>query len=95
MRTYDVKFKKEAIKLSDEIGSTKASKELGVPINTLISWRQNRSKYGEAAFVGSGTKRTEPQDAEKAALEKENRELRKANEILKGALSFFVKAQKD
>lgn len=94
MRNYDIGFKEQAIKLSEEIGASKAAKELGISLNTLNSWRRNQTVHGEAAFVGSGTKRIDPSKAREYELEKENRELRKANDILKEALCFFVKSQK-
>ena len=50
--------------------------------------------HGKTAFIGSGTKRIDPSKAREYELEKENRELRKANDILKEALCFFVKSQK-
>jgi transposase len=45
-------------------------------------------------FVGSGKKYVSAADAEKAALLKENRELKRANDILKEALGFFASSQK-
>ncbi len=90
--TYDKTFKEEAIKLSDEIGVKKSAEQLGIPYYTLAEWRQKRSKYGAQAVVGSGKERIDPQ--RKRELEKENAELRRANEILKEALGFFAKDQK-
>ena len=45
-------------------------------------------------FIGSGRKYVSAQDAEKAGLLKENRGLKRANEILKEALVFFAVSQK-
>jgi len=39
MRVYDKEFKKEAIKLSYEIGPTAATEQLGIPLATLNTWR--------------------------------------------------------
>jgi len=39
LRDYDKDFKEEAIKLSYEIGPTKASEQLGIPLTTLYTWR--------------------------------------------------------
>ena len=83
MKIYDTTFKEQAVKLSEEIGASKAAKELGISLNTLNSWRRNQMIHGETAFVGSGTKRIDPSKAREYELEKENRELRKANDILK------------
>lgn len=92
--TYDKTFKEEAIKLSDEIGVKKSAEQLGIPYYTLAEWRQKRIKYGAQAVVGSGKERIDPQRKRELELEKENAELRRANEILKEALGFFVKDQK-
>ena len=91
MAKYSEEFKKEAIRLSDEIGNKKAAAQLGIPYYTLADWR-NHSKH----------KPKEP-EAELSAvelkiryreLERENAELRVANEILKDALGFFAKDRK-
>ena len=87
--TYTKEFKEEAIKLSDEIGVKKAVAQLGIPYYTLSGWRNKRK--AEAA-------RPRPSDEElerrNKQLEKENAELRHANEILKDALGFFAKDRK-
>lgn len=84
-------FKEEAVKLSDEIGLAKASEQLGILYDTLSGWRQKRKKYNEKAHVGNENKRTQSQSSRENELEKENAELRRANEILKDTLAFFVK----
>ena len=90
MRKYSKEFKEEAVKLSDEIGVKKAAAQLGIPYYTLAEWRQNRS----------GRAKTEPELSEQekddriAQLERENRELKEANDILKDALGFFAKDRK-
>lgn len=88
---YDKTFKDEAVKLSDEIGLKKASQQLGVAYYTLSDWRQKQRKYGEQSHIGSGHTRIDPQKQREMELEKENAELRRANEILKEALGFFAK----
>ena len=92
--TYDKTFKEEAVKLSDDIGLSTAANQLGIPYNTLSEWRKKRSRYGERSNVGSGNLRIDPQKQRELELEKENLELRRANEILKEALAFFVKDRK-
>jgi len=91
---YDKSFKKEAVKLAEETGISKAARSLGIPENTLRNWVDNVRKRPDNPYIGSGNKYISAQDAEKAALEKENRELRRANEILKEALCFFAASQK-
>jgi transposase len=75
--------------LSDEIGVKKSAAQLGIPYYTLAEWRQKRNKYGALAIVGSGNERTDPQRKREPELEKENAELRRANEILKRSARFF------
>lgn len=93
---YDKSFKDEAVKLSDEIGVKAAASQLGIPYYTLSSWRNNRKKYGNNYSCGSGHKRISAAPAEQRIreLEKENAELKHANEILQEALSFFAQRRK-
>jgi len=95
MKQYDKAFKEEAVRLSDEIGAKKAADQLGVPYYTLQGWKKQRTLHGDGAHIGSG--RAYP-SADKTAreieLERENSELRRANEILKDALGFFAKDRK-
>ena len=89
MARYSKEFKSEALKLSDELGVKKAAAQLGIPYYTLADWRNNR-KHAEP----------EPELSEvelkirNRELERENAELRVANEILKDALGFFAKDRK-
>ena len=91
--TYDKSFKEEAVRLSEEIGVKKASEQLGVPYYTLTGWRRNERRYSTQAYVGSGHKRVsaDPKEQRIYELEKENRELQRANEILQEPLGFFAK----
>jgi Transposase and inactivated derivatives len=95
MSKYDKQFKEEAVRLAKEIGSRKAAEQLGIPFYTLIDWRSARRQHGDKAYVGSGHSYA---DADKSPremeLERENAELRRANEILKDALGFFAKDRK-
>jgi len=91
MAKYSDEFKKEAIRLSDEIGNKKAAAQLGLPYYTLADWR-NHSKHkpkGPGAELSEAEIRIRNRE-----LERENAELRQANEILKDALGFFAKDRK-
>ena len=92
---YDKSFKEEALKLSDEIG-VKAAAQRGIPYNTLSGWRNNRKKFGPGFYCGSGHKRmsADPIGQKIRELEKENAELKHANEILQEALGFFAQRRK-
>jgi transposase len=95
MSSYDKQFKEEAVRLSDEVGVKKAAQQLGIPYYTLADWRSQRKQYGEKAYVGSGRTYTDPNKSPRELeLERENAELRRANEILKDALGFFAKDRK-
>jgi transposase len=95
MKNYDKQFKEEAVRLSDEVGVKNAAEQLGVSYYTLVDWRSRRKQYGEKAYVGSGRSYSDPNmSPRELELERENAELRRANEILKDALGFFAKDRK-
>lgn len=92
--TYDKQFKEEAVRLSSEVGVHKAAEQLGIPYYTLADWRSRKKHRGDAAFIGSGhpyRPSPEGKSQREIELERENAELRQANEILKDALGFFAK----
>jgi len=93
-KSYDRIFKEEAVKLAKETNISSAARSLGIHDNTLRNWVQNVKERADNPFIGSGRKYISPQEAEKIALMKENKELKRANEILKEALGFFAKSQK-
>ncbi|MBO6308997.1 MAG: transposase [Oribacterium sp.] len=88
---YSKEFKEEAIKLSDEIGLKKAAQQLGIQYYTLSDWRSKRN-----AAIKARKNQMSDEEANKQILEleRENAELRKANDILKDALGFFAKDRK-
>jgi transposase len=93
-RKYDRSFKEEAVKLAKETSINSAARSLGIHENTVRNWCKNVTERTDNPFIGSGRKYASAQEAEKAALMKENRELKRANEILKEALGFFAASQK-
>ena len=93
-KTYDRSFKEEAVKLAESTNVSSAAHSLGIHENTLRNWVKNIRERPDNPFVGSGRKYISAQDAEKAALLKENRDLKRANEILKEALGFFAASRK-
>ena len=94
--TYEKSFKEETVRLSDEIGVKNAAEQLGISYNTLTDWRYKQKRHGSQAYVGSGHKRmsSDPKEQEIYELRKEITELRRSNEILQEALSFFAKNRK-
>lgn len=94
MVTYEREFKEQAVKMATEIGTSNAATDLGIPVNTLYGWIARSKKYGIRAHVGSGYNRDVNQNEEMKRLIKRNKELERANEILKEALGFFAVSQK-
>ena len=93
-RACDRGFKEEAVKLAEATSISNAAQSLGIHVNTLRNWVINVRERADNPFIGSSRKYISPHDADKAALLKENRELKQANEILKEALGFFAESQK-
>ena len=92
MAKYSREFKEEALKLSDEIGVKKTASQLGLPYYTLADWR-NRTRDRITGQPKKEMSLTE-QEIRIRELERENAELKEANEILKDALGFFAKDRK-
>ena len=84
MKHYSKEFKEEALKLSDEIGVKKAAQQY-----TLADWRSIRRNTPPAKTLSA-----EEQTIRIRELERENVELRTANNILKDALGFFAQDRK-
>ena len=90
MTKYSKEFKEEALKLSDEIGVKKAAEQLGLQYYTLADWRKLRKLKIKNKVVF-----TEDEASRRISeLERENRELKQANDILNDALGFFAKDRK-
>ena len=92
MTKYSREFKEEALKLSDEIGVKKAASQLGLPYYTLADWR-NRTRDRITGQPKKELSLTE-QEIRIRELERENAELKEANEILKDAMGFFARDRK-
>ena len=87
MTQYTKEFREQAILLSDEIGVKKAAEQLGVVYSTLVDWRKIRSTMRKEKQNVSSELLTKREKQ----LMKEIAELKESNEILKDAMSFFVK----
>lgn len=101
-RTYDKEYKIQAVKLAQEVGSTKAAKELGIPENTLYGWsravREGRIDLGPGTQTPKGamTLAEEVNTLRKQNKEllKENRRLKEENEFLEEASAFFAASRR-
>jgi transposase len=94
LRKYPVELKERAVRLvldaRDETGGrrgvcTRVGQQLGIPADTLRGWVQ-RAEIDEGARPGTTTDTA----ARLVELERENRELRRANAILRSASAFFA-----
>ncbi len=89
-RKYSDELRERAVGLVFESGRPIAhvARDLGVHKEALRQW----VRQAEADAVGGSATRLSTAERERLkALERENRELRKANEILKAASVFFAK----
>jgi transposase len=93
-KQYDNDFKLNTVKLVVEEGkpASQVARDLGITPNTLYRWISQYKDDPKHPFVGSGHLKPEAQAARD--LDRENRELREENEILKKALRIFSKDRK-
>jgi transposase len=86
-RTFTEDFKRDAVRLAKERGNTSAvARDLGIHESLLSKWKQRLQAAPDRPFPGQGN----PQDAELAALKRENARLKEEVEILKKAVGIFT-----
>jgi len=87
---YDETFKKETVKYIAENNKpvAQAAREIGVNENTIHGWIK---KYGQQPEIKAVQTFATP-EAELRAIEKELRDLKEENEILKKAMNYFSKS---
>lgn len=84
---YSQVFKDGAVTLTAEMGSVKkAAERLGVTAQSLNTW----VKKAEASKYSNNDERVAALEAENKRLRKERDEFKKATEILKKASAFFL-----
>jgi transposase len=88
-RTYDLEFKKEAVRMASEPGVTAKDVEsrLGIGQGVLSRWKRDLARDGEQAFPGKG--HLKPDDEQIRQLKRENERLRRERDILKKAVAIF------
>ena len=94
-RKYNTEYKVQAVKLSNEIGSSKAAVELGIPIDTLYGWikavKEGRLDIG----CGAHTPQTAMSLAEELnTLRKQVKQQEKGIRRLKEENEFLAEASK-
>lgn len=94
IKQYSAEFKLEAVKRveSSRAPVSRVAEELGVNENTLHGWVKRYREKPINPFPGSGKLSTEDENVRK--LERQIRELREENEILKKAAAYFAKNQR-
>lgn len=90
-KQYSAEFKMEAIKRVHASNSSVSAvaKELGIKTSTLHGWIKAYRDKPTMPFPGSGKISSDDELIRK--LERQNRELREENEILKKAAAYFAK----
>ena len=94
-KQYDKDFKIQAVKLTQEIGSTRTAKELGIPVNTLYGWmrayKEGRLECGVRTPGNAMTLSEEVAMLRKKVKqqEKEIRRLNELNDFLEVSSAYF------
>ena len=91
---YTAEFKKNVL-ARVELGiesQAQIARDLGINENTLSGWVKKARLKPEDPFPGSGNVSSD--DERMRRLEKELRDLREENEILKKAAAYFAKNQR-
>ncbi len=93
-KQYSAEFKMEAVRRIERTRETvsKVAADLGVNENTLHGWVKKYRDKPMSPFPRSG--RLSPEDEQLRKLERQVRDLREENEILKKAAAYFAKNQK-
>lgn len=90
-KKYSAEYKMEAIRRLEQTGESvaKVAADLGVNENTMHGWIKRHREKPVNPFPGSG--KLSDDDEKMRKLEREIRELREENEILKKAAQYFAK----
>jgi transposase len=93
-KQYSAEFKIEAVKRVEKTGETitKVASDLGVKPTTMQGWVNKYKNSPNVPFPGSG--HLKPEDEKLKKLEKEIKDLKEENEILKKAAAYFARNQK-
>lgn len=91
MGNYSPEYKAEICRriLDNEEKVSHVCAEQNLVENTVRSWLRSYKEREGKPFVGSGN--IKPEEAEMRRLQKEVRELREENEILKKAAAYFAR----
>ena len=98
-RKYNTEYKVQAVKPSNEIGSSKAAVELGIPVDTLYGWvravKEGRLDIGGGAHTPQSlAEELNTLRKQVKQQEKEIRRLKEENEFLAEASAFFAASRR-
>jgi len=90
-KSFSPEFKREAVRLLEtaQKSSSDLARELGVRRNQLYKWKEQLSRRGAGAFLGSG--RGAGSSDELTRLRKELEKVKEERDILKKAAAYFAK----
>ena len=93
-KQYDVAFKREAVRIADENGTTdrQVERDLGLYQGAIGSWRKALKADPEHAFPGTGHQK--PLEEENRRLRRELEIARQERDILKKAVAIFSETPK-
>lgn len=84
-RAFTPEYKREAVRLADDLGNaSKAARDLGITADLIHRWRRQLRDDGTRAFPGNGN----PRDEEVARLKRELRRSQEQVAILKKAVGI-------
>ena len=95
-RTYDLEFKRNAIRLVDENGRSVSdvAESLGINRDLIHRWRREIRALGDISFPGHGRQALTDEQRRIKKLEKQLKNVVEERDILKKALAIFRKAPK-
>ena len=90
-RQFDGAFKREAVKLSQQVGRTvgEVAEGLGINANMLRRWQRELLTEGPQAFRGQGQRTVEAEETWQ--LQRQLRKVTEERDILKKAVGIFTK----
>ena len=80
-RRYTMEFKQQAVALAERVGIAKAGEQLGLNPANIRRWKAKSSIQSQSSMIGL--------EEENRRLQKEVKELKDVNHILKRAAAFF------
>ena len=90
-KKYDSEYKKEMVRLVEELGKSpkEVANDIGVTTTSVYRWMKQYGTHGEASFPGKGN--LHPADKTVREKDKRIKDLEEENAILKKAMSIFAK----